>query len=175
MPGHRQVSRTQNSEGRRPGRWVIGPGTRCVFGHEPIQSEHRPDHVFPDPFGLDLRSGTDPAVDVESAVPPRKDSLAPLLKALGMARRAEPTRLAGERQQVFRMAVRANADSKNMPGTREGRSGGTRKNLSTIGGPLRFDMLRGHPYRRYFRAASYIESTFSAGELSCSWWVGARA
>ena len=48
-------------------------------------------------------------MDVETAGPPRKDSLAPLLKALGMARRAEPTRLAGERQQVFRMAVRANA------------------------------------------------------------------
>jgi hypothetical protein len=55
----------------------------------------------------------------------------------------------------------------------------TEKTLSPfsrlISGPLRSDMLRGHPYRPYFRAASYIESTFSAGELSCSWWVGARA
>jgi hypothetical protein len=37
---------------------------------EAIQAEHRPDHVFPDPFGLDLCPGPDPAMDIEPGVAP---------------------------------------------------------------------------------------------------------
>ena len=46
---------------------------------ETIQRQDGPDHIFPDPLGLELGPDPDPAVDVESRVPPRKDPLGPFV------------------------------------------------------------------------------------------------
>jgi len=37
---------------------------------EAFQREHRPNHVFPHPLGIDPSLGPDPAVNIEPRVPP---------------------------------------------------------------------------------------------------------
>jgi len=45
---------------------------------QPLQGEHRTEHVLPHPLGLDLRLGPDQAVDVEAGVRPGENALGPL-------------------------------------------------------------------------------------------------
>jgi hypothetical protein len=46
-----------------------------------VQRQDGPDHVLPDPLGLGLRPGPDPAVDVEAGVTPGENALRPLRAA----------------------------------------------------------------------------------------------
>jgi len=48
---------------------VADPAFPFIEG-EALQGEQRPDHVFADPFGLCLCPGPDPAVDIETRMPP---------------------------------------------------------------------------------------------------------
>jgi hypothetical protein len=57
------------------------PVTDLALGfqkRQPLQGEHRPEHVLPHPLGLWLRLGQDQAVDVEAGVRPGENSHGPL-------------------------------------------------------------------------------------------------
>jgi hypothetical protein len=44
---------------------------------EPLQGQKRPDHVFAHPLGLSFCPGPDPAVDIETRVPPGEKAFRP--------------------------------------------------------------------------------------------------